>query len=64
MYDLPLSIHPSVRPSVRKFVTKVEKWGIRVLWTHFWFLEAKASKGIHHVCIEKSPDRHLFIHPR
>ena len=26
------------------------------------FLEAKASKGMHQVCIEKSPDRHLSIH--
>ena len=23
-------------------------------------LEAKASKGMHHVCIEMSPDRHLL----
>ena len=29
-----------------------------------WFLEAKASKGMYQVCIEKSPDRHLSIHPR
>ena len=27
------------------------------------FLEVKASKGMHKVCIEKSPDRHLSIHP-
>ena len=25
-------------------------------------LEAKAAKGIHQVCIEKAPDRHVFIH--
>ena len=24
----------------------------------------KASKGMQQVCIEKSPDRHLSIHPR
>ena len=28
------------------------------------FLEAKACKGMHQVCIEKSPDGHLSIHPR
>ena len=28
------------------------------------FLERKASKGMHQVCHEKSPDRHLYIHPR
>ena len=28
------------------------------------FLEAKASKGMHQVCIKKSPDSHLSIHPR
>ena len=28
------------------------------------FLEAKASKSMHLVCIEKSPDHYLFIHPR
>ena len=30
---------------------------------HMCFLEAKASNGMHQVCIEKSPDRHLSIHP-
>ena len=28
------------------------------------YLEAQASKGMHQVCIEKPPDRHLSIHPR
>ena len=28
------------------------------------FLEVTASKGMHQVCTEKSPDRHLSIHPR
>ena len=27
------------------------------------FSEAKASKGMHQFCIEKSPDRHFSIHP-
>ena len=28
------------------------------------FLEVQASNGMHQVYIEKSPDRHIFIHPR
>ena len=28
------------------------------------FLKAKASKGMHQVWFKKSPDHHLFIHPR
>ena len=27
------------------------------------FLGAKASEGMHQICIEKSHDRHLSIHP-
>ena len=42
------------------------------LLIHFWlgtfqestFLEANASKGMHNLCIEKSPDLQLSIHPR
>ena len=33
-------------------------------FVHVPFLEAKASKGMHQVCIEKSRDRHLSIHLR
>ena len=36
----------------------------RTALVHHLYLQAKASKGMHQVCLEKSPDRHLSIHPR
>ena len=35
---------------------------VYLIYSDLSFLEPKASKGIHQVCIEKSPDRHLSIH--
>ena len=49
-------IHKNVSPSVLGA-------SLSGLYTSTLF-EAKASKGMHQVCIEKSPDRHLSIHPR
>ena len=50
-------------PLFNKDLSSIADKSFNIMRISKGFLEAKASKGMHQVCIEKSPDRHLSIHP-